>query len=506
MLAALVSVGGPARGGGFEAQTLRVPGTVQWVDHGDLDGDGRRDLVVSYRRRGGPASERFFAVFHRSDRGFGTRPSHAFEAPPGAAIFDVAPAPSGARDELLVWSRTGVFALSFEDRKIAGPRALVTARTLIGAPEEQDLPHWDFVREVDGSPVMILPGADGVRVLRHREGGWAEVARLPIRPLELYDAETETFRPGEDGGPPVRNYALRITRTVPRLTFIDQTGDGRSDLVSSFEDRVEVFRARPDGTFQPEPVFRRWFQLRTRAEVENRDATLYATVAHLDRDGIADLCLAKSSGGLTSFRSEVRMYRGLEGGGFEPEPAQTFDHGGIGSLVSFVDVDGDGGLEMLQPSAEISLATMVRALFARSFQIDVLLHRPQKAGGGFFEPEASQRLTARFDLDLGASSSVRGSPPLFGHDFDGDGRPDALVPDGGERMALHKGIGDGSRFFRSDAFVHLEGPGSGTTLVLPPGTPGGLPDVASFYVGRDDLRSQLLLHLNQHRREAQRTP
>jgi len=506
-LAALVGTapaGGAAAAPAFETQTLRVPGAVLWVDHGDLDGDGNRDLVVSYRRGGGPAAERFFAVFYRGAKGFGTRPSHAFRAPAGAVAFDLGPAPDGGRAELFLWAREGVFALAFAGREVDRPRALVTASSLAGAPESGDLPRWDFVRVVDGEPVIVLPTARGVRIHRRGEGGWTLGSTVPVRPIELVDAETDTFRPGEDGGAPVRNYALRVTRMVPKLTFIDQTGDGRSDLVSAFEDRIEVFAARKDGTFGVEPVFRRWFRLRTAEEIENRDATLYATVAHLDGDGVADLALAKSSGGLTTFRSEVRLHRGLEGGGFASEPTQTFEHGGIGSLVSFVDLDGDGRVEMLQPSAEISLAAMVRALFSKQFRVDVEL----RGHGGDdvpFETDPRQRLAARFDLDFSASAGVRGSPPLFGHDFDGDGRPDALVPDGGERMALHQGLADSERFFRTEAFVYVEGPGSGTTVVLEPGREDALPDVLVYYVGRDDLHSRLLVHLNR-REVAARIP
>lgn len=500
--------------GRFDRQILRVPGAVQWVADGDLDGDGWRDLVVSYRRKGGPASERFFAVFYRSEDGFGTRPSHMFRAPPAAAIFDVGPSPSdahpdGGRDELLFWAREGLFSVAFEGRRVQGPELRLSARTLIGGPEEEDLPHWDFARRVDGRPLLIVPTATSTRMYRAGRGAWRSVGTLPIRPLEQYDPETETFRPAEDGGAPTRNYALRVTRMLPKLTFVDQTGDGRADVVAAFEDRVQVYRARDDGTFQPEPVARAWLRLRTAAEIENRDATLYSTVAHLDGDGVADLCVSKSSGGLTTFRSEVRLYRGVRGGGFEPEPAQVFEQASLGSLVSFVDVDGDGRTEMLQPAAEISLAAMVRALFAKSFQVDVRIHRPRE-GDGFFEPDPVQTLTARFDLDLGSSATVRGAPPLFGRDLDGDGAPDALMSDGGDRIALHSGVlRDGpatGRPFRDAAFIGLEGPTSGTTILLPPGPPDRLPDVLVYYVGRDDLRSQLLVHANRYRTAASTTP
>jgi hypothetical protein len=500
-----LAVPGWAAAQGFEAQTLRVPGTVQWVDHGDLDGDGWEDLVVSYRRGAGASAERFVAAFYRSAEGFGPRPSHAVRALPSAAVFDVGPSPDAGRDEILMWARDGVYALGFAGRRVSGPHVRIRGESLVGRPEDQDLPRWDFARTVDGRPTLVLLGPRGLRIHRLEGETWTFRALVPVRPIELYDAETDTFRPGEDGGAPVRNYAFRVTRMVPKLTFIDQTGDGRSDVVATFEDRVEVFAATADG-FGSQPVFRRGFGLRTRAEVENRDATLYSTVAHLDGDGVADLCLSKSSGGLTSFKSEVRLYRGVRGGGFETKPAQVFEAGGVGSLVSFVDVDGDGALEMLEPRAEISLTAMVRALFARSFQIEVDIRRRATRGPAFFEPEVVQDLAARFDLDLGSSTSLRGSPPLFGHDFDGDGQNDVILPLGAERMVLHKGVDRTDRFVRPDGFVHLDGEASGTTLVLPTGRPDAPPDVLVYYVGRDDLRTRLLVHVNQHALEGQRTP
>ncbi len=486
---------------GFEAQSLRVPGSVLWVTDGDLDADGRTDVVLSYRRRAGSRVERFWAIFFRGADGFSSRPDLTVKAPRPAAVFDVGPADDVPGDDLVFWTRTGLFKLSFADRRPGKIRSLVATRSLVGGAEKADLPHWRFLRGLGPkkTPTILIPDRNRLRIFRWAKGEWTHVQDVKVGIRSYYDSETDMFRPAEDSGSPSRSYSFRSTRLVPKLRFIDQTGDGREDLVTLFEDHVAVFVAGEDGRFADEPIFRRGFELRTHQELENQDALVSAEVAHLDGDGVADLCLTKGSGGLTSFKSEVFLHRGVAGGGFEPRPRQTFTQKGIGTLVAFEDVDGDGIVEMLQPSAEISVVSMVRALVSKRFDLAVQLRRASEQPGTLFEPKPAQELTMRFELDFSSGATVRGSPPLFGWDFDGDGLRDALLADGGNRMVLHKGQAGHRNFFRKDAHITLDGPSSSTTRPLFPRPDGGLPDVLVFYVAREDRASELLVHRNRYR-------
>lgn len=64
--------------------------------------------------------------------------------------------------------------------------------------------------------------------------------------------------------------------------------------------------------------------MRTDEELERRDTSIETKIAQLDADGIADLAITKIGGGITTLATEVRLFRGAKGGGFELEPAQSF--------------------------------------------------------------------------------------------------------------------------------------------------------------------------------------
>jgi hypothetical protein len=498
-------VGDPqARAAGFEKQELRVPGSILWVDRGDLDGDGDVDLVVTYRRKGGPSAERYVGVFRRTDDGFDGRPDPAFRAPEKAAVFDLADVDGDPGVEMLYMTSRGVYAQSLA--KAPGrPYRIVATRSLVGRPEEDDLIHWDVVRRLgdDGPQVVVVPQRTGLDLYRREGPVWKHWTEVELPNLQRYDAYSDAFRPAEGSGSPARPYSFRAQTMVPNLAFVDQTGDGRTDLVTHYEDRIAVFVADATGKPGREPAYERFFGVRTDEEIETREAFVGAVVQDLDGDGVADLALSKLAGGLTNLRSRVWLYAGRPGGGFEARPSQSFEERGFSSLVAFEDVDGDGKVEMLHPQMAVSIGTFIQALTSRTLTIDVRIRRADPSSG-FFAGRPAQTLPVRLGLDFSDGGGVRGAPPLFGHDLDGDGVPDAIVSDGGKVLRVYKGRKAGERDgepdpsrspFRSQGYLTLEADISNTTVMLPSGQ-DGLPDVLIYHVARKDRVGSMVVFRN----------
>lgn len=491
---ALVAVGKPARAT-FQKQTLKVPGRLLWLDHGDLNGDGWTDLVTSFGRGAGPEARRFLAVFfQRPKRGYPATPDLKFAAPRVAAMFAVADAVGDAAAELVYLGPLGAFAQPVSPSAPGKVTALVGRSTLLLGPEEGDLVRWRFVRSIDGKPTLLLPTARGLALYGRPPGDakWTHKGQVRLDRLHFYDAETDHHRRSPRGGRPGRPYALRITTILPVIDFSDHNADGRSDLVTTFEDRVSVFHQKADGTFPERPSVRRWFRLRTPEELETGDAEVFSQALDINGDRRTDVSLTKLVGGISSLRTETRIYLGAPTG-FSRAPAQVFKDPGFAAIVRYVDLDGDGRVEMLHPHANISLGAITKMLLAQRVDLSIRIRPFDRSKGGVFGAPR-QELETSFGLDLSVGATLRGTAPLIGHDFDGDGRRDLIMSQGrGDRMVLHRGRRSGGGF-EEEGRISLSTPGSHLTHVVPRQTEGSTPqDIVVVYRGQPSRQGVMVV-------------
>jgi hypothetical protein len=501
-LALVVSAPAPllAARGHFTKQELHVPGTTLWVNWGDLDGDGKTDLVVSYRRGAGPHATRFIAVFFRGEAGYPETPQIAYAAPKYATAFDVGDALPGGGEDLVYLAPDGVYAQAFINRRPGIATRIVTMQTVVGRAEEEDLLSWDFLRPLapGGPPTLIVPTNGPIKLLQRQGSVFKPWCTVDVDTLNFYDAGRSTYRRSARGASSGQSYAFRATTIVPRLVFTDQTGDGKIDLVTLFEDRVAVFPMKEDGTLSSTASYQRWFELRTPRELAVQDTDISAEVADLDGDGVADVSLTKIGGGLTTMKTETYLYRGVKGGGFEKEPAQSFKEDGFAALIRYIDVDGDGKLEMVHPFSEVSVVAISRMLIARELTLDLRIRRRLGDPRGIFDNNPAQTIHNRIALDFSIGGALRGSYPLFGSDFDGDGIPDVVIAENADGLGVHRGVKKGSELFDDDAAAILASPATRETHLVPAGTaPGSPSDVLLIYVDRPELAGKLVLFRNE---------
>lgn len=484
----------------FEKREIGVPGRIYWLDWGDFDGDGLTDLVVSYGRGQGPEAGRFLGVFFRRPDGFSKEPDLRINAPNTAALFDVGDALPTPGDELVYMGRFGVFAQSLAGRKPGQLAAIVKTKTLAVTPEEEDFVRWDFLRDTPATAqapkgkVLIVPTAGPIELYQQdASGAWSRGSRIEIESFAFYDAEAMTFKRGRRGGAGPRPFSIVVTTVVPTLTFLDQNADGRLDVIATYRDRVAVHYAQPDGTVTSSAGYSRWLKFLTNEEQTAGDTDVYVEAMDLDGDGIADLSANKIGGGLTNTRSETRLYMGTKGGGFTASPVQSWIDEGFGTLITYADLDGDGQLEMVHPLVEVSVMSMSSMLLSSKMELDLRVRRAARGSGKPFAQDTAQTLDLVFGLDFSTGGALRGAPPLFGHDFDGDKIPDALLTTSGERLQLFKGRGQKSGdIFDDDATITLTAPVSRETYALPTSAKPGAPvDVLVAYVDVPKLSGRM---------------
>lgn len=495
--AAVVCLSPASAWAGFDRQELTVPGSLLSATYGDLDADGRTDLLVAFRRGYGPRSERFLAVFFRSAAGYAEKPELIFPAPPDAAVYDVGDVSPAPGEEVVYLTGIGVYAQSLSGRKAGVPTRIVTQPTVVGQGDEDDLQPWDFAKTQLERPLLVVPTRRAVELYRQEGEAWKRWADPKVDPFFYYDAESPNFRRSGRGGSPGRPFALRVTTVIPNLDLVDQNGDGRLDLVTHYEDRVSVHLGEATGGLADKPSWQRWYQTRTKEELETRDSGTSAELVDLDGDRILDLVLTKIGGGITTLKTKVMFHRGLATGGFEEQATQTFEDQGFAALARYEDADGDGQLEMLQPFSEVSIVSMSRALLQSKIDLEVRIRRRSTEKGQFFAPKPIQALDTSFGMDLSVGAALRGTAPLFGHDFDGDGQRDVILSQGGEEMQLLRGRPAGSAEpFEEEGKFTLRCSGTNTTTVLPTGKAGGGPDILVYYVARRDLAGKLVVFVN----------
>ncbi|MEO1234164.1 MAG: hypothetical protein AAFZ18_35245, partial [Myxococcota bacterium] len=314
VLGAVVGTG-PAHAArvGFDDRTTKVPGQIFGVARGDLDGDALEDLVVLYRRGHGTDSRRFVGIIFRRPEGLPARPDLAFEAPPAAALFDLADMDGAPGDELVYLTGSGVYGHGFRGRQAAPVAKLLVAASLVGAPEPDDLPRWDFARPgPSGELVLLIPGRRDLRLFAKTEEGWSTRCKVAIQQQAFYSARGPDGQ--GSGGGPGGAFALRVTNTLPILDIVEATGDDRPDLVTHFEDVISVHPGDAEGCFSTRATSSQRFRMRTPEEERAGTASVIARLTDLDQDGIVDLALTKVAGGLTDLRTEIRLHRGEKGG------------------------------------------------------------------------------------------------------------------------------------------------------------------------------------------------
>jgi hypothetical protein len=478
----------------LQTEQLRVPGRVLGVRAEDVDGDGRRDLIVVFAGGRAPAQVRRIAAFfygHKKEGGYSSEPDQILDPPRGTAFVDLGDVDGDGKRALLYADGRGVSAQRLDGTRHfeAGPRPLVQIAGLLATPDEEDLPFFDVMRDWnhDQKDELLLPlsaEAAGTAVFtRGSDGSWARVGTLRLAPRARYLVRAEAYEPR------LRNFSAQITYTFPELTVGDYDGDGKPDLFAVIDDTLEVFKGGVPTVFSPVPVARHLLGVRTEAEVR-RGAHVHTTVRDLDGDGIADLAVNKVSGGLGQMRAQTGFYYGKKGGGYAP-PAQVLAREGFSGALSFADLDGDGRPDLVLPHVDVGLGEMARALISKKMRVGWEAHR--NLGNRTFSVEPQTVKEVDFDVDTSQLADIEGPYPSVDGDFNGDGKADFVSSIGSGELGIWLGGGKTLIADHPHALAHVATSRYYQVVDLDGDKHA---DLIVFYRGRDALASSIVVIRN----------
>ena len=444
--------------------SLDLPGAPADVVSADVNGDGRRDLVVVVAYNAwdeiaitesstmddikGLAEVMTIvpAVMDRREaRIYRARPDGSYEVPRTLplplSVLGMEAGPPGTPVVALTDEGASVLRLDAAGAPrlepwIADPPVLAGTGNFLG-----DL---HLVQDVNGDGVadLLLPARDGLAVYlgRPETKGLARRAasRLPV-PGESYRSVGE------------------LERRYPLPQVQDVNGDGRPDLI--FRDPVKrwrsvwVARNAGQGRFlpaveialgtgdprAPNPVWMGSLGGDGQAQV-----VLRQSLDDPKRGGFRkEMEKAREPHGRLTFRRlskdlvpEKAPYRTLDvtGYAFEAEESEMDLPGG------FRDLNGDGRQDLVTVTMDVGVTKLLGSLATKRLTVGLDFHVWCQQPDGGFRAVKGLDLSGTFRLNL---EDLRVSQlSLFSGDFDGDGRADFVQIGRGRRVTIHRGRAD----------------------------------------------------------------
>jgi hypothetical protein len=443
-VAVWVALAPPAAAAETGAFELDPGGRVRAARAADVDGDGRKDLLLLVESRRGDATHTDLVVARTPK----TPAPATYFAPAGVTRLPCSGDGAGARAKagavaigrfgpagearLRFLAREGVADQAADGSAVADPGGRA-GRSLLARDVDSAIVFWDGVGDLDGDgkDECWFPNADGRMVVWGGAPGNDATLALDVA--------------NEASSSPVD--LVQRTVRVPTLVAGDVDGDGTKELIGLVGTDLTVWRR--DGAamnvagsvtlpfLEPDPK---------RPPEVIRSPRL--TLADVDADGKVDLLVTLVSGRadrVGGLRTSLFHYAGplLRGQAAEmlPPPKSRLDTESVALHPRFTDVDGDGRLDYVADSIRGTLVDLIQNAMGKDPDITYTVFRFDAGKGGY---ETTPLATfARPYASAEARGNRFGRSGYLDGDFDGDGRADLLDLGTLEGFSVSKGAAGG---------------------------------------------------------------
>ena len=473
-----------ASGSFFDRTTLNVEGKVVRVAVEDLNDDDLLDILAVYITGHCPEQKRWLAVFWQEEaHTFGTTPSQIWEVDPRAAVLDVGDVVSGSGQEILFMAEDGVYTYGQSNGiYLTDSRKLFETATLFALAEDDDLPIWNFARDIcpDAGSEILVSRFGGIELWCKKENGTYQLKQtFPVKTTVDVYAE----RPGEN-----YPYSLRADYRSPRVETKDFNSDGRTDIIICWEDNLDVFLQEQKGMFHSRPDHQLRMALRTDDEIKDDEVDLLLSIDDINGDGQTDIVANKMKGGLANATTQTSLFLGQVGGRFDETPNHFIAADDAVSEPYLVDLDGDKRLDLIQPEVKMGIKSVVSMLLMKKFNINFLVYLNR--GDDLFSDEPDYSTKIGFEIDF-TRRGGQASPLIeFEGDYNGDGRKDLAVGTTENEVSIF--FGDKRKVFTKNPQVR-ESVKTTYYVVAKDFDGDGKTELLLFYSDDDELNNKIIV-------------
>jgi len=333
-------------------RNVSTPGSISWdsfepkldlgagpgayaVAAGDLDGDGKPDLVVA--NINGPS----MTVFHNtSTAGSISFSSHEFETLPSSSSVAIQDLDLDGKPEIAIASSN-----NYGEGSVSIFRNTATVGSITSTSFD---PRVDFIAGHGGVWCVVLADVDG--------DGKADVTVTSGG-----DALVSIFRnistPGSITSGSFEPKVDFVTGAYPSIVSLaDMDGDQKKDLVVGNAGGNTVSFFRNIGS----PGIINASSFDARVDLESSDGPWNPTVGDVNGDGKLDLIVRQSSNGTLSIFKNIGSPGTISTGSFSPP--YSVDTGGNPLGVSIADMDGDGKSDLTVSNEVTNVISVFRNL------------------------------------------------------------------------------------------------------------------------------------------------
>ncbi len=409
---------------------LNLPGEISDFLMADFDGDSLLEILALCANGRGPEPFRKGCIFYQSGGAYRSDPDLVFDSPPDAVVFDTGDIDGDNQPEILYFSYDGLYAIKVTGGKIEDPRLIIEKTTIFHLPTSESVSYWDFYRVSPRSNriFLLVPTFSGLSIYSVGKSGVALMADIPIRHraaahspgiFEMRDKMAFTYR-----------YSL------PVVEFYDYNGDGVEDLFVIDDTDISIFAGTFQGGFEKDPVDQPCERLWPEAKGDDTDFNVQ--VKDINRDGLADLVVSQSRGGIKSLESNIRIYLCKIRDGYNETPSFSRNISNSAGMAYLHDLNNDGRIDIVIPALKIGITALMKMLILNRLDLGLDIYL-QEAGGRYpDEPSLSTSISATVDLNAGNISL--GENIAVTGDFNGDNLSDFLIETGDGTLDIYFGV------------------------------------------------------------------